>query len=32
LFEKMPILQALQQADYTIATIPHPNQLTLFDF
>ncbi len=32
LFEKMPISQALQQADNTFATIPDPNQLTLFDF
>lgn len=32
LFEKMPIAQALQHPDYTIATIPDPNQLTLFDF
>ena len=32
LFEKMPISQALQQADYTIATTHDPNQLTLFDF
>ncbi len=32
LFEKMPISQALQQANHTIETIPDPNQLTLFDF
>jgi len=32
LFEKMPISQALQQADYTIESPPDPNQLTLFDF
>ena len=32
LFEKMPISQALQHADYTIETTPDPNQLTLFDF
>ena len=32
LFEKTPISQALQHADYTIENMPHPNQLTLFDF